>query len=180
MSTLISAEYLEQQRELHENPDYGTASVHYAPLIDKLINQLEITELLDYGCGKGRLEDRLRAVRPSWEKSSLLIRRYDPVYIDERQPTEMVCCIDVLEHIEPDCLDNVLDDLQRLTQRIGVFTVHTGQAAKSLPDGRNAHLIQENYRWWLPKIMERFEVFTLSHEIQGGFYVIVRKLAVGL
>jgi len=25
--------------------------------------------------------------------------------------------------------------------------------------------------------MNRFEIFTLSHEIQGGFYVVVRKLA---
>jgi len=166
---LISPEYLKQQRQLHENSDYGTASVHYEPLISKLIVQLDITELLDYGCGKGRLAQALQG--------NLLIREYDPVYLDQRQPTEMVCCIDVLEHIEPECLDDVLDDLQRLTQRIGVFTVHTGQAAKTLPDGRNAHLIQENYRWWLPKIMARFELFTLSHEIQGGFYVIVRKHA---
>jgi len=167
---LISAEYLNQQRQLHENPDYGTASVHYWPLILKLIDQLDITEVLDYGCGKGKLAGLL-------EGRKLLVRQYDPVYLDQRQPTEMVCCIDVLEHIEPECLDSVLDDLQRLTQRIGVFSVHTGQAAKTLPDGRNAHLIQEDYRWWLPKIMDRFEIFTLSHEIQGGFYVIVRKLA---
>jgi len=31
-------------------------------------------------------------------------------------------------------LDNVLDDLRRVTAQIGVFTVHTGAAQKTLVD----------------------------------------------
>jgi hypothetical protein len=55
----------------------------------------------------------------------------------------MVACIDVLEHIEPKLLENVLDDLQRVTREIGFFTVSTVLAEKTLADGRNAHLIVE-------------------------------------
>lgn len=36
-SPLISDEYREMQRELHENPDYGVASVHYAPRVAEII-----------------------------------------------------------------------------------------------------------------------------------------------
>jgi hypothetical protein len=80
--------------------------------------------------------------------------------------------VDVLEHIEPDCLDDVLDDLKRVTKGIGFFTVACGPAAKVLPDGRNAHLIQEPPEWWLPKLLERFDLYTFQR-MPGGFAVSV-------
>lgn len=68
-----------------------------------------------------------------------------------------MACIDVLEHIEPDCLDAVLDDMRRCTLN-GIFlTIHCFPAGKTLPDGRNAHLIQQPTHWWLPKLCERWE-----------------------
>jgi hypothetical protein len=87
----------------------------------------------------------------------------------------MVACIDVLEHIEPACLEEVLDDLMRLTKAVGFFSVHTGPAIKTLSDGRNAHLIQQPPEWWLPKFIERFEVQTFQR-VESGFYVIVYSL----
>ena len=78
-----------------------------------------------------------------------------------------MACIDVLEHIEPELLDNVLDDLQRVVLHVGVFTVHTGAALKVLADGRNAHLIQRSPAWWLPKFMERFELVAFNRMPQG-------------
>ena len=61
------------------------------------------------------------------------MRYYDPaipIWTDRPEPAEMVVCIDVLEHIEPDFLESVLDDLARVTAKIGVFTVATGPAQK--------------------------------------------------
>jgi len=87
----------------------------------------------------------------------------------------MVACIDVLEHIEPDCLTDVLDDLQRLVLKYGLFTVHTKPAVKILPDGRNAHLIQEPMTWWQDKFDKRFKI--VKHlEMDNGFIVLVKKL----
>jgi hypothetical protein len=48
-----------------------------------------------------------------------------------------------------------------------------GPALKTLPDGRNAHLIQEPVEWWLPKIMQRFDLQTFQMSSERGFYVIV-------
>jgi hypothetical protein len=163
---LISEAYREMQQKLHENPGYGVASVEYAPLVADVAKTVGATELLDYGAGKGRLGTMLR------EKFGmpLQIYHYDPAipaWSAPPKPCRFVACIDVLEHIEPDLLDNVLDDLQRVTSGVGVFTVHTGPAAKILPDGRNAHLIQRPSAWWLPKFMERFELVAFNRMPQG-------------
>ncbi len=173
-ASLISEEYRVMQQKLHENPNYGVASVHYAPIVASVINMLGVSEVLDYGAGKGRLGQTL----PQHVKHPLKIRHYDPAvpeWSTRPQPCQFVACIDVLEHIEPNLIDNVLDDLARVTLGVGVFTVHTGAAVKLLPDGRNAHLIQQPPSWWLPKFLERFELVTFNRMPQGFWIGVERK-----
>ena len=172
---LITEDYREMQRKLHENPKYGMASVAYAPLFADLIRQLGVTQILDYGAGKGRFGETLR----QHIQTPIEIRHYDPAVPEwsaSPEPCNFVVCIDVLEHIEPELLGNVLDDLKRVTLRYGVLTVHTEAAMKVLPDGRNAHLIQQPSRWWLPKFTERFELVTFNR-IPNGFWVMVERMA---
>ena len=172
-ATLISEEYRKMQQQLHENPNYGIASVGYAPLVAELIEKVGALEMLDYGAGKGRLGITLK----QHLKSPPSVRHYDPAipaWSARPEPCGFVACIDVLEHIEPALLDHVLDDLQRVTARVGIFTVHTGPAKKVLPDGRNAHLIQQPPAWWLPKIFTRFELVTFDR-IPAGFWVVVDR-----
>ena len=162
------------QRKLHENPDYGVASVGYAPLVAEVIQQVGATELLDYGAGKGRLGLTLR----QHLRGPLTIHHYDPAVREwsaPPAPCRFVACIDVLEHIEPHLLDNVLDDLRRVTSGVGVFTVHTAPAVKVLPDGRNAHLIQRPPAWWLPRLMQRFELVTFNRMPMGFWVGVERK-----
>lgn len=168
---LISDEYRRMQQELHKNPKYGVASVSYAPIVAQVMQAVGATELLDYGAGKGRLGQTLQ----QHTQQKLTVHHYDPSIPEwsaAPQPCRFVACIDVLEHIEPDLLDNVLDDLQRVTIGVGVFTVHTGPAAKFLTDGRNAHLIQRPPAWWLPKFMARFELAQFSR-MKHGFWIAV-------
>ena len=173
LAPLISAEYREMQRKLHENPEYGVASVMYAPLVAQGIEAYGVEELLDYGAGKGRLGVALR----EHIRRPLKIHHYEPAMPEwsaSPAPCGFVACIDVLEHIEPDLLDNVLDDLRRVTAGVGVFTVHTEPAKKILPDGRNAHLIQRPPQWWLPRLMDRFELMTFNR-MDMGFFVTVES-----
>lgn len=133
-----------------------------------------MTELLDYGAGKGRLAQNLKPQR------SVRVTMYDPAipaWSELPKPHDMVACIDVLEHIEPSCLDDVLDHLQSLVLRLGFFTVHTGPAVKVLPDGRNAHLIQEPAGWWLPKLMARFELLMFQRTPQGFWVLLAAQSA---
>ena len=169
---MISEAYREEQTNLHKNPLYGKASEGYAKLVSHIINSFNITDVLDYGAGKGRLAHCLDV------DHQIQMHMYDPAIHDwshSPEPHELVACIDVLEHIEPEYLEDVLDDLQRVTERIGVFTIHTGEAKKVLSDGRNAHLIQEPVEWWLPKIMKRFELKSMNAS-KYGFYVVVKNV----
>ncbi len=170
----ISDAYRAEQTKLHANPHYGEASIGYAPLVELVVSRMGVRELLDYGAGKGHLERELKTKHPA-----LNVRNYDPAIPAWSTPpasAEMVACIDVLEHIEPEYLDPVLDHLRALTRRVGVFTVHCGAAARVLSDGRNAHLIQKPASWWLPQIMRRFELVRFDRLAERGFWVIVEPL----
>jgi len=172
---LISEDYRRVQQQLHENPGYGMASMAYAPIVLEALLATDYTELLDYGAGKGRLGLALR----ERVKRPLTVHHYDPAvpqWSATPAPCAFVACIDVLEHVEPSLIENVLDDLKRVTIGIGIFTVDTQAARKVLPDGRNAHLIQRPPSWWLPKFMERFEVMTFNR-LPAGFWVGVEPKA---
>lgn len=173
-AVLITEEYRKMQQQLHQNPNYGVASVQFAPLVAEIIKAAGARELLDYGAGKGRLGVALK----DYVQHPLTIHHYDPAIPEwsaPPQPCGFVACIDVLEHIEPALLDNVLDDLRRVTSDVGVFTVHTKPAVKILPDGRNAHLIQEPAAWWLPKFLDRFELANFKRVTMGFMVVVERK-----
>lgn len=169
---LISTGYREQQQHLHETTEYGTMGQHYGPLVSQIIEKLQITHLLDYGCG--RKMGLLKSLKTS---GKLTYQGYDPgAGLEELAtapiPAQMVCCIDVLEHIEPEYLENVLDHLATLTEVVALVTIHTGPAMKVLPDGRNAHLTQEPMQWWLPKLWTRFDLQTVQRVGEHTLYVI--------
>jgi hypothetical protein len=167
---LISPEYKAQQEYLHEHTHYGVASIKYAHLVTAILDKLEITHLLDYGCGKQM--NLGKHIKP---KHKLTYQAYDPCVEElagDPIPAQMVACIDVLEHIEPEYLDNVLDHLATLTEAVLFATVHTGPAGKTLPDGRNAHINQQPMEWWLPKLLQRFELQTVQVIHAHAFYVI--------
>lgn len=177
---LISETYKAQNAELHQTGTFGIMGEHYAPLIASIVNKLGVTHMLDYGCGS-----RLSLARGLKGKirGQLKYQAYDPCvpeYESSPVPAEMVACVDVLEHIEPDSVDEVLDHLQSLVEAVGVFTVDTGPAKKILSDGRNAHVLQRPLEWWLAKVCERFQLQTFQVVSQSledhthiKFYMIV-------
>jgi len=171
-SVLITEEYQKQQHQLHmENAAYGSISMIFAPVVSLLMNEANIKEVLDYGCGKGRLGQNLKV------NHDYAYYPYDPAlehFASPPQPRELVCCIDVLEHIEPECLEQVLNHLQALTAHIGFFTIHTKPAKKTLSDGRNAHLIQQPMSWWLERMSPRFFILK-AYMVPDGFVLIVKN-----
>jgi len=160
---LITPEYREQLILKHRvHKTWGNSGNKMAGLIKRLVGDCAPKNILDYGCGKQSLAQALPEYR---------IKGYDPAMpgIDQPpEPHDLVVCCDVLEHIEPDCLDDVLDDLARVTKKTLFVYICVLPAIQFLPDGRNAHLIVESPEWWVRKMMEKFtlqnfatsEVFT--------------------
>ena len=169
----ISTEYLREQRYLHQNPNYGIASIHFAEEVDALIGHMAAQTITDYGAGKKNLKKAL----DSRGVNGYVYQAFDPVFPEygDALEADLVCCIDVLEHVEPHLLGNVLADLRRVTKNIGFFTVHTGPAVKTLSDGRNAHLIQQSATWWLTKLSDHFRIGHVEYYegLGKGFAVIV-------
>lgn len=147
-------------------------------MVSQIIDKLEINHLLDYGCGSN-----LSLTKTLKPERDFRYQAYDigvPEYSGDPIPAEMVTCIDVLEHIEPEYLDNVLDHLEELTEVVLFASVHMGPAGKTLSDGRNAHLTQEPLEWWLPKFMERFSIQTVQVVSPVEFFVIANNTTLAL
>jgi len=171
MNQTISDNYLKLQKKLHKNPNYGVASIGFASSVKKIIEEAKLSSISDYGAGKKNLQKTLNNLG----LNNCQYYPYDPAFPEYGPPKEadLVCCIDVLEHIEEIFLDNVLNDLKKITKKLGFFTIHTGPAVKILEDGRNAHLIQKPPSWWLPKMCSKFEIKHLQ-EIPNGFILLTK------
>lgn len=149
---LITDEYCRLNAELHkDNNKYGTSGEHHAAEIFDLAVRMGTQDILDYGCGKSSLANNL----------PFAIKQYDPAipkYSQFPKPADIVVCTDVLEHVEPLYIDNVLAHLAMLTKKVGFFTACTKEAKKTLADGRNAHLIVQPAKWWVSKLYEHFDI----------------------
>ena len=165
----ISEDYRIEQQKLHENPKYGVASLSFAPIVRSLLRLGKCASLSDYGAGKCNLKKALRLR----DGSGVRYQPYDPAFPEygTPQPADLVTCIDVLEHIEPNSLDAVISELASISLKLAFLTVHTGPAKKVLSDGRNAHLIQESTSWWLGQFEPYFDVLHVQ-QVRKGFFVI--------
>lgn len=165
--SLISAAYLAEQQRLHADPrGYGTKGRKWARFVDSVATHHHWPTILDYGCGQGSLARELRRI--GWQH----VAEYDPA-VDQKDgppsPADLVVCTDVLEHVEPDLVQNVVADLARLALR-GLFVVISlVPTAKVLSDGRQAHISLHAASWWADKLSEHFtlvEVLAVSPEKQ--------------
>lgn len=149
---LITPEYIDEQKLLHRSEAYGSRGFNWGYLIAGIAVIEKCKSILDYGCGKGTLAQTL-------EKAGFDARRYDPAIPEfAAAPTkaQLVACVDVLEHIEPECLDDVLDHLAALTKRVLFVAISTRKAKRFLSDGRNTHLIiEDGETWWRPRFEKR-------------------------
>ena len=152
----ISKNYLEEQKRLHSNINYGMASLQHVTTIKNLLINTKIKTISDYGAGKKNLQKGL--LNSGFSEFSYF--PYDPVFPEYGDPVaaDLVCCIDVMEHIENEFLEEVLDEIKDITLKLSYFSIGTKPAQKKLSDGRNAHIIQKPARWWLPKLCERFDI----------------------
>ena len=150
----------ERNEELFKkDPSYGSVGESFAGevcmVVAKILRKFSSCSMLDYGCGTGRL---IKALPPI---NGLTVAGYDPFvqeYSSEPRPADLVTCFDVLEHVEPECLENVLDHLAELTQKVLFVSIATVPAAKYYRDGLNAHMIVEDYPFWYAKLRKRFIV----------------------
>ena len=169
---LITAKHTELNALLHHDvPEYGVGGKQHEGLVKSLVLALKGKDglpvsVLDYGAGKGTLASLLPF--PIWQ--------YDPAFPEKAEsprPADLVCCFDVLEHVEPEKLLFVLNDLQRCVKQVGYFVICVAPAMKRYSDGRNTHLIQEGREWWEKLLGEFFQVGKVFEQDVKRLHIIV-------
>lgn len=148
LQDLISHEYVELQKALHATPrGYGGNGRKWAQWVQLFADKYDCGSVLDYGCGQGSLKAAL--------SGQLTCREYDPAIEGKDFPpsfADMVNVTDVLEHIEPEKLDNVLEHIRSLARKAVFVVISLKPSNKVLADGRNAHLIVEDQAWWRTRL----------------------------
>ena len=143
----MSKELIDFYAKLHQGY-YGQSGHHKANIfLTRLGNAKTV---LEFGCGKGSLLRHLR-------DKGYTMTGYDPAVPEfSRLPEtqfDAVISGDCLEHIPYDEIDDVLKVIVSLTKVRGVHYIATSPANLRLPDGSDAHIIQQMSPWW----KERFE-----------------------
>lgn len=154
--------YEDLQRQLHAQGGYGHSGFKHADRVLDLAKRMNTREILDYGCGQQTLQKAI----------PFPITNYDPFIKGcDGEPAihALVVCGDVLEHIEPDCLDDVLVHLHSKVGQVVFFDVAIRPAKKILADGRNAHLIIESPTWWIARLGKYFDPQSFQTYPEGGF-----------
>ena len=151
---LITEEYRKQNYELHKSLQaYGTGLKFNAQSLISVCEEMKTTDVLDYGCGK--------AGRALSGEIPFKIKLYDPAipeYTARPEPADIVLCLAVLEHVEPECLDEVIKDLYRVTKKFGIFLVDLKEGSVKLPNGQLAHCSIHTIDQWTAKFQRYFDV----------------------
>jgi hypothetical protein len=153
--TLITPEYQQNLKQLQKENKFKGLLVKYDP-VQEFVKKYQPESVLDYGCAKGRLVEQLKLDFPEIRT----IDGYDPGVPEfESIPLDRYDCLisnDVIEHFEPEFLDQSLQQMNALFSRSAWLIIACYPAKKSLPDGRNAHLIVESPAWWRERIAKCF------------------------
>jgi len=150
-----------------------------APYVRRFRQAIGATSLLDYGGGRG-MQYRLGPIALGTESFAdplayLGIERvacFDPGFARELPPEmfDLVICVDALEHCERQDLPWIVRQLFEKARR-GVFAnIASYPAAKSLPNGENAHCTVEDASWWMALFRAVADAFPAV-----GYQVIVSK-----
>lgn len=150
---------------------WGNGPRRYIPVIGHFIHETKAKNILDYGCGKGKNLSWIFGAGINWVN-------YDPgieAWAKDPVVCEHLVCMDVLEHIEPALLDNVLQHIHSKFRKTALLSVSCSLSNHILPDGRNAHLIVEDHLWWLEKLEKIFNLEKVYYLRGNSFVVVVSR-----
>jgi hypothetical protein len=162
----ISEEYIRLNSEVHnQRRGYGNSANRFAKDIGLVLHQFHTMSFLDYGCGK---ESLIRCITNDYPYLAQRAKygAYDPAIphrsVKPEEQYDMVVSTDVLEHIEPEYLSAVLEEIKGYAKKGVYLNICIRPSGDILPDGRNAHLIVKDAPWWRETLSKAFEGWALE------------------
>ena len=134
----------------------GEALAEYKHNIFNLIKENNIKTILDYGCGKAIFHSILfNNKKVPGSPMGIDVTPYDPAVPEfANKPNEqydLVLCVDVMEHVQEDKVEEVLKDIFTFSNRI-FLTITCYPATQTLVNGKNAHYTIKEPDWWKEKL----------------------------
>jgi len=153
---LYTDKYKQQLEQMHKTTKWGGGVASKVKYIVPIAKELGSTTILDYGCGSGTFKKVCNQDFPDIE-----VIEYDPGIAgkdNDPKQADYIVSVDVLEHIEPNAIHDVLAHIKEKMLKGGFFHICLSSAFAILPDGRNAHLIVNDANWWKSLIEQYFIV----------------------
>ena len=134
----------------------GEALAEYKHNVFNLIKENNVKNILDYGCGKAKFHSILfNNKKVPGSPMGIDITPYDPAVPEfANKPTEqydLVLCVDVMEHVQEDKVEEVLKDIFTFSNRV-FLTITCYAATQTLVNGKNAHYTIKEPDWWKEKL----------------------------
>jgi len=167
MEKYISKEYKKQLQEYHKTHQrWGGAVRGRQNELHMYMKMTNSSSILDYGAGNS---DYKRTVGWTWEDPGYTIHEYEPGK-PELAGDPPICdasiCIDVMEHVETDKVDNVIKHIYDKTNNWTYQTIALTAASGSFSERQNLHLTIKPADWWLEKLTPYWDL--LKTNITGG------------
>jgi len=173
---LYTENYKQQLQIKHDKVSWGggvgTKVKWIIPKAKTYLNS-SINTILDYGCGNGSFKKTCNELFPD-----ISVLEYDPGIINKSicpDKADIVVCFDVLEHVEPECLSDVLSHIQSINTYGAVLQPCLVAAGHTLSDGRNAHLIIQDGEWWLNRFEDYFTIENILYNTPSHLAVFVKN-----
>jgi hypothetical protein len=130
----------------------GLSILQHQKSIAKLIRQVGVRTVLDYGCGRGDAYRSPYKTHQAWFVSRKNITLYDPAFHANSAPPsgqyDVVLCSDVLEHIPEHEVEEFIARLFLYARKAVWASVCCRPAKKLFADGTNMHVTVKPYEWW--------------------------------
>lgn len=152
--------------------------------VNNFIKKNIIKSMLDVGSGRGNVLQIVQKCYPEIELISSDLKKFHnlnvPFYeIDLcnlnslqynvfSRKYDLITCLDVLEHLEKNCIENVLNCFSNSCQNCLLSIANHSDVL----NGVELHIIQENMSYWKPLIEKYFTIRGFTEEYSGRLFVL--------
>ena len=148
----FSEKHINKYINVHnKEKEYGKTAIRWVNTVWDIIEKTQCSTILDYGCGKGVISTNI----------AFFIKNYDPAikaFCQMPPKAEFVICINVLECVEPEFLNNVLDHLEFLTEKGAFIVIDTKPSPITMLNGENEYTNLKSVDEWKSLILKHFLV----------------------
>lgn len=153
-------------------------------IVKDYVNKNEIKKIIDIGSGRGNVIKILQELNDEIQITSTDVVKFhnfdcefyelnlcDPTTYIKDKKFELLICLDVLEHIQKECIENVFEFFSTISDNF-ILTIANHS---DIQNGLELHVIQEDMNYWKPILEKFFEIEHFDIKYDGKLYLLILK-----